>query len=361
MLDRELRYLRVNQTLAEFNGVPVETHLGRKAREVLPNLPDFVERHLERVFATGEPLVSIRREAVRVGAVVAGALAPRQLLPAARRRQRDLRHRRGARGRERAAPRRGRDRAASGCRSSWSASSRTISRNPLNAITLTTEGLLRKSDLSAPVNVALARLSKSARRMAALIAQLLDFTRVRSSGGMPIEKRPTDLTEICRGVIEEIRAAHPSRSFELATSEDTSGVWDPDRLAQVVSNLVSSAVCYGHTDSPIVVTVADEGSRVSCAIHNEGDPIPAEKIAHLFDPFHRAECGPAAIRRARARTLHHGPDRSRTPRAAHREERRGAQDDLLGDAAAGATGSSGYLSQGLAESALRGARRRRAP
>ncbi len=39
---------------------------------------------------------------------------------------------------------------------------------------------------------------------------------------MPIEERPADLAEICRGVIEEISAAHPSRSFEFSASEDTS-------------------------------------------------------------------------------------------------------------------------------------------
>ncbi len=104
---------------------------------------------------------------------------------------------------------------------------------------------------------------------------------------MPIEKRPVDLAEICRGVLEEIGAAHPSRSFEFSASEDTTGVWDPDRLAQAVSNLVSNAVNHGRAESPIIARVIDEGPRVGFSINNQGEPTPAEKIAHIFDPFHR--------------------------------------------------------------------------
>jgi PAS domain S-box-containing protein len=289
VLDRELRYLRVNQTLAEFNGVPVAAHVGRKVREVLPTLPEFVERYLERVFATGEPIVSVEAEPF-----ASAPWLPSRTLLGSYYPLRDADGEIYAIGAVLVDVSEQR-RAADEVRASAELQELLVGvlahdlRNPLNAITLTTESLLRKAGLPETVSGALARLSKSARRMATLIAQLLDFTRVRSSGGMPIEKRPVELAEICRGVLEEISAAHPARCFEFSTSEDTTGVWDPDRLAQAVSNLVSNAVSYGRAESPIVVKVADEGPRVSFSINNQGDPIPAEKMGHLFDPFNRGE------------------------------------------------------------------------
>jgi len=59
LLDRELRWVRINARLAEINGVPVEQHIGRRVREVLPNLADEVEPILQRILDTGEPVLGI--------------------------------------------------------------------------------------------------------------------------------------------------------------------------------------------------------------------------------------------------------------------------------------------------------------
>jgi len=56
ILDREFRYLAVNDTLAKMNGVPAPEHLGKKVREVLGDLADLVEPEFRRALATGEPL-----------------------------------------------------------------------------------------------------------------------------------------------------------------------------------------------------------------------------------------------------------------------------------------------------------------
>lgn len=54
MLDRELRYLRCNERLAEINGLPAQEHLGRRVRDVVPELADVVEPMFRSVFETGE-------------------------------------------------------------------------------------------------------------------------------------------------------------------------------------------------------------------------------------------------------------------------------------------------------------------
>ncbi|MGY1795269.1 SpoIIE family protein phosphatase [Geodermatophilus sp. SYSU D00525] len=59
VLDTELRYVRINQTLAAVNGVPVAEHLGRSVAEVLPDVAPEVEPLLRRVLATGEPITDL--------------------------------------------------------------------------------------------------------------------------------------------------------------------------------------------------------------------------------------------------------------------------------------------------------------
>lgn len=59
LLDRELRYIRINQVFADINGLTVEEHLGRKFGEVLPAMATELEQQLQRVLDTGEPLLNI--------------------------------------------------------------------------------------------------------------------------------------------------------------------------------------------------------------------------------------------------------------------------------------------------------------
>lgn len=59
LLDRDLRFVRLNQQLAEINGLPIEAHLGRTVREIVPNLADTTEPLFRRILATGEPLLNL--------------------------------------------------------------------------------------------------------------------------------------------------------------------------------------------------------------------------------------------------------------------------------------------------------------
>lgn len=62
VLDQDLRFVRINERLAEVNGLPVEAHLGRTVREVLPELADVAEQILRPIFETGEPVLDIEIE-----------------------------------------------------------------------------------------------------------------------------------------------------------------------------------------------------------------------------------------------------------------------------------------------------------
>ena len=59
VLDRELRWVRINERMAEANGVPVEAHIGRTIREVLPELSESAEPRMREVLRTGKPVLGL--------------------------------------------------------------------------------------------------------------------------------------------------------------------------------------------------------------------------------------------------------------------------------------------------------------
>ena len=58
MVDRQLRYLKVNQQLADFTGIRVEDYCGKTIREIMPQMAYLLEPIYEQVFATGKPILN---------------------------------------------------------------------------------------------------------------------------------------------------------------------------------------------------------------------------------------------------------------------------------------------------------------
>jgi signal transduction histidine kinase len=87
----------------------------------------------------------------------------------------------------------------------------------------------------------------------------------------------------------ELSLAHAGTRFELAAGVEVVGLWDPDRLGQVASNLMTNAVQYGLPGAPIMIGVARSGDAATITVHNElrGKPIAPEAIATLFDAYRR--------------------------------------------------------------------------
>jgi len=159
-------------------------------------------------------------------------------------------------------------------------------RNPLGAMMTAAQLLLRRQEGADDRNTkSLSRIVNSGQRMTRMIDELLDLTRVRVGGGMPVEPRRANLDEICGQAIDELELAHPEWDVRRQVFGDQTGSWDPDRLLQVVSNLVSNAGQHGRLDAPIAVTLEGrQAEAVTLTVHNEGD-IPADLLPGLFDPF----------------------------------------------------------------------------
>ncbi|WP_223641427.1 PAS domain-containing sensor histidine kinase [Corallococcus sp. EGB] len=165
-------------------------------------------------------------------------------------------------------------------------------RNPLNAIQLSVTKLLHGDALQERDRKAVSRIARSGERMARMISELLDFTRSRLGGGIPIERVPGDVRMVVRQAVEELEAAWPERSLTLTVGPGRyDGAWDADRLLQVVSNLGGNALQYSPPDSPVRFTLSDADTNVVLEVHNGGDPIPPDLLPRLFDPFRRGAGG----------------------------------------------------------------------
>jgi len=158
-------------------------------------------------------------------------------------------------------------------------------RNPLTAIVTSAQLLLRYGELPERQARVVARISSSADRMARMIDDLLDFARTRLGGEFPIHPRRVDLRQLCEQTIEELEFAY-TRQVKVDAQGDLWGDWDPDRIAQVVSNLVGNAI--QHSDGgEVTVTISGESELVRLRTANGGPPIPPAVLPHVFEPGRR--------------------------------------------------------------------------
>jgi signal transduction histidine kinase len=158
-------------------------------------------------------------------------------------------------------------------------------RNPLSAVAMSAAALAR-AGLDEPHERLVSRIVTSTRRMDELIAELLDFARAREATSFPIQRRPADLAEVARHVVEELRAAHPDITLTLRVEARADGEWDTDRMAQVLSNLAANAIHHG-AGGAVDVSIGAEGDAVVLRVHNDGVPIAAGELPTIFDPFRR--------------------------------------------------------------------------
>jgi signal transduction histidine kinase len=162
-------------------------------------------------------------------------------------------------------------------------------RSPLNTI-LMTASYLSALNAGEQVSVAAARLIRSGASMQALLDDLVDFNRTRLGLGVKVAPTAIDLAAVVADEIEQLRGAYPDRRIELMAIGDSRGWWDGPRLQQLLRNLVSNAIQYGATNTPVSVALRGEESAVRLEVTNSGPAIEPSALNHVFDPLSR---GPA--------------------------------------------------------------------
>lgn len=160
-------------------------------------------------------------------------------------------------------------------------------RTPLGAILLGAEVLLRSEELDSRHTKIASRIYSSVNRAEKIVENLLDFTRSRLGGGIPVLRANTDLAVVCEAMVDEARAYHAHLSILAESQPGLIGQFDAARLEQVFSNLISNAVQHGSETTPVTVNLHLENKQAVFRVHNEGDPIQEKDLPHIFDPMSR--------------------------------------------------------------------------
>jgi len=131
------------------------------------------------------------------------------------------------------------------------------------------------------------RIERSSGRMHRLISQVLDMSRLDSGLGLALRKEDTDISHLVEDLVDETRLAHPGTAYLTTVAPGIRAQVDADRLAQVISNLLSNARHHGPGGQAIGVALMQENGWVHIEVRNEGAPISPELAAQLFNPFKR--------------------------------------------------------------------------
>lgn len=161
-------------------------------------------------------------------------------------------------------------------------------RQPIHGISLLAQ-MARRHARSSPQLVPrdLSGLLELVARLDRMTGDLLDFSRLEASR-LTIEWTSVDLVACIRSAVERIELEEPPLEITVGIDGEIPRLeGDPQRLAQVMDNLLSNARKYRRPRSPVRVHVERAGERVAVAVTNEGDGIQPSDMPRLFKRFER--------------------------------------------------------------------------
>lgn len=132
-------------------------------------------------------------------------------------------------------------------------------------------------------------------RLGRLVAQLLDLSRLES-GGVPLERRKFRLEPMLERAIRETELNAPG--VRLAFTVDPPDLIldaDPERLHQVVANLVENAVRHSPRDGLVSVVARGDGGKVTIEVDDDGPGIPEGEASRVFERFYRADSARSSV------------------------------------------------------------------
>jgi signal transduction histidine kinase len=125
-------------------------------------------------------------------------------------------------------------------------------------------------------------------RLSRLVDDLLDVTRF-ARGQFELRRKETALKPILDETVSRFRIISPQHTVRLGeVDEDLKGVWDRDRLEQVLNNLVGNAIKYSPEGGEVTVSARRENDAAVVTVRDQGIGISREDRERLFDRFYRA-------------------------------------------------------------------------
>jgi PAS domain S-box-containing protein len=166
-------------------------------------------------------------------------------------------------------------------------------RSPLNAMLGWVRLLQRPDRTTETIDRATEVLERNLGTQTRVINELLDVSRI-VSGRLELALRPVRLTDIVRGALDSIRVAAEGRGLTLAASlpDDATPLvvrGDPDRLQQVLGNLLTNAVKFTPSGGRVDVTVSSDAADARIVVRDTGAGIAPAFLPHVFERFRQAD------------------------------------------------------------------------
>ena len=160
-------------------------------------------------------------------------------------------------------------------------------RTPIGAVMTSAKFMLETKELAEPHLTLTSRIVSSSTRMNQMVGALLDFTRSRLGGGIPIAPAEMNMGKAVHDVVNEISAAQPTRAIQVDARGALKGEWDCARMTQVLTNLIGNALEHGSDRTAVKVDVSGDEKEVAVAIHNRGAAIPEDQLDGIFNAMKR--------------------------------------------------------------------------
>jgi signal transduction histidine kinase len=163
-------------------------------------------------------------------------------------------------------------------------------KTPLTSLKMRTQLLRRTRESTGSadvVSLGLEDLERSINRLEVLITDLLDASLIETNKFVLNRKR-CDLVELCRDVIEQYTAGKGSSLRFEAPGEPIEAEVDPDRISQVLLNLLTNAHKQSPEGYPITVTLRQADFEAIISVRDMGEGIPADALPHIFEQYYHA-------------------------------------------------------------------------
>lgn len=156
--------------------------------------------------------------------------------------------------------------------------------------------MLMKAESDSKKQAALSAVIQNAHRVTALITQLLDFRKIET-GKMMIEAAQGDLAPVLEDVVSSLKVLADEKQItcELDSLPDCSGCFDFDKLQKIFTNLISNAIKYTKEGGRIRVVLKNDSENLEFVVEDNGNGIPSEHLAHIFDRFYRVSAASVAV------------------------------------------------------------------
>lgn len=303
LVDKEMRFIRINEIMADLNGKTTDFHLGKTIREIIPELANEMEAKVTHVFSTGETLLNIpmqgyskshpselilglqsyypvkhpiTEEVFGVAMSFQDMTEQKNIEQKLRVTEANLLH-------------------ALSVRDEFVATASHELKTPLTSLRLQNElfqKALVKQDpfylTREKVSSILERNSKQIERLSRLVDDMLDISRIKT-GKLSIKYAPCDLNQILTDVLARTKDQFETSGSglpEVQFGENPIGEWDPLRIEQVMTNLITNSIRYGR-GKPISISIQSFNETVRFSIKDQGLGIAKSDQKKIFQRYER--------------------------------------------------------------------------